>query len=179
MIYRQASYADHAQIAFLHADSWRRTYRGLFNDVFLDQEAEADRIQAWAQRLNSPATNQAVFVAQKDTSLQGFICVFGRDDPQWGSLIDNLHIHHNAKRRGIGRHLMISACQWLAQHYVDTAVYLWVMENNQPARRFYEMLGANNTGVIDKPNPVGGGTARNCRYVWGSPLHLLDATSTA
>jgi len=64
---------------------------------------------------------------------------------------------------------MALAFNWLRTEYADASVYLWVMENNQPARSFYETLGADSTEVIDKPNPVGGGSARNCRYVWASP----------
>jgi ribosomal protein S18 acetylase RimI-like enzyme len=173
MIYRQARHGDQAQIAHLHADSWRRTYRGLFTDRFLDHEAEADRLQAWAQRLAFAPANQAVYVAERNGEVHGFICVYGLEDPQWGSLVDNLHIAHSAKRQGLGRNLVAQAFTWLAQHYADTGVYLWVMETNQAARCFYEKLGAKNAGVIDKANPVGGGTARNCRYVWASPEHLI------
>jgi ribosomal protein S18 acetylase RimI-like enzyme len=172
MIYRAAQAADREQIARLHADSWRRTYRGLFSDHFLDYEADADRLQLWEQRLHSPRTDQCVFVADERGSVNGFICVYGDDDPQWGSLIDNLHVAHATKRRGIGSHLMTHAFGWLAQHYANSGVYLWVMQSNQSARRFYEKLGASNAGVIDKPNPTGGGSARNCRYVWGAPKQL-------
>lgn len=172
--YRHAEYADHEQIAQIHADSWRRTYRGLFSDDFLDHEADADRLQVWAQRLKTPAANQAVIVAETKGAVHGFICIYGGDDPRWGSLIDNLHILHNAKRQGLGSKLMLQAFHWLTEHYADSPVYLWVMANNQPARRFYEKLGADNAGEIDKPNPVGGGSARNCRYVWENPEQLLS-----
>jgi hypothetical protein len=45
MIYRQAQPVDAPSIAQLHADSWRRTYRGLFSDDFLDNRADDDRIK--------------------------------------------------------------------------------------------------------------------------------------
>lgn len=177
MIYRPALYTDHTQIALLHADSWRRTYRGLFSDAFLEHEAEADRIQVWQERLGSPAPNQCVVVAENATGVQGFVCVYGNDDPQWGSLVDNLHVAHAARRQGIGRRLLSHAFAWLAQEYAEQAVYLWVMETNQVAREFYQSLGSGNAGVIDKPNPVGGGSARNCRYVWSSPRYLCNPLS--
>jgi ribosomal protein S18 acetylase RimI-like enzyme len=178
MIYRQAQITDQQQIALLHADSWRRTYRGLFSDAFLDHDADADRLQIWAQRLTSPSDQQCVFVAEEQARVRGFICLYRHDDPQWGSLIDNLHVAHDCRRQGIGRQLMTQAFGWLAQTAGDCGVYLWVMENNSTARRFYETLGANNAGVIAKPNPAGGGTARNCRYVWPTPRHLHTTTVT-
>lgn len=166
MQYRHAVYADHEQIARLHADSWRRTYRGMFSDDFLDHEADADRLLVWEQKLKSPADNQAVFVAASEGIVQGFICLYANDDPRWGALIDNLHVQHDAKRQGLGSRLMEQAFHWLQNKYTDSPAYLWVMANNLAARRFYEKLGAENAGEIDKPNPVGGGSARNCRYVW-------------
>jgi ribosomal protein S18 acetylase RimI-like enzyme len=169
MNYRKAQIADVEQIAQLHADSWRRTYRGLFSDSFLDNDAETDRLQAWSQRLNSPTPQQYVMVAEQNNVLQGFICVYGNDDPRWGSLIDNLHVRHDARRRGIGRQLLQHSFTWLVRHYPDCGVYLWVMANNHGARRFYEQLGAQNVELVDKPNPVGGGSAHNCRYIWVNP----------
>lgn len=179
MIYRPARMTDKEPIARLHADSWRRSYRGLFSDRFLAEEADADRLQVWTQRLAAAAENQFVYVADQNGEVQGFVCVYAQDDPQWGSLIDNLHIAHAVKRQGLGRNLMLQASRWLAQRHADTGVYLWVMEANQPARRFYETFGAKNAGVIDKPNPVGGGSARNCRYVWASPRQLQQVAGVA
>ena len=175
MIIRPAQISDYARIASLHADSWRRTYRGLFSDAFFDHEADADRQRVWMRRLESAPANQYVLVAEEAANVTGFICIYGGEDPRWGALIDNLHVAHKLRRRGIGRQLMAQAFAWLEQHHATAAVYLWVMENNLNARGFYENLGASNTGVVEKPNPVGGGSARNCRYVWASPLHLCHS----
>lgn len=49
-------------------------------------------------------------------------------------------------------------------HFKQFGVYLWVMETNHPARKFYEKLGARNAGIVDKTNPAGGGSAKNCGY---------------
>ena len=163
---RLARLSDTKQIALLHADSWRRTYRGLFTDEFLDHEANAERIQTWCTRLQAERPDQCVYVMENGSTVNGFVCAYGNEDATWGSLIDNLHVRHTSRRQGIGTHLMHYAFNWLALHYPSNDVYLWVMENNQPARRFYEKLGAVNAETLDKPNPVGGGSALNCRYVW-------------
>lgn len=81
MIYRQANVADQEQIAQLHAENWRHTYRGLFSDAFLDHDVVDDRLQVWAQRLASPPQNQCVLVAMEQTKVRGFVCVYGQDDP--------------------------------------------------------------------------------------------------
>ncbi len=71
---------------------------------------------------------------------------------------------------------MMHAANWLNNHAPQAGVYLWVMEANTAARRFYDLLGASNVGIIDKIDPAGG-SARNCRYVWSSPDHLAGAAN--
>jgi GNAT superfamily N-acetyltransferase len=169
MKYRPARSSDARQIALLHADSWRRTYRGLFSDDFLNYEADADRTRVWNERLGCSRADQFVCVAEDSGIVKGFICVYGNEDPEWGSLIDNLHVTFTSKRQGLGTMLMTEAFKWLESIFATEPIYLWVMENNAPARQFYEKLGASNAGAIDKANPVGGGSAMNCRYTWPSP----------
>lgn len=175
MNYRAAIKSDAEQIAHLHADSWRRTYRGMLRDDFLDGEVVRNRLEVWNGRLGSVRTDQFVLVAENQKQVVGFICVYGNEDPRYGSLIDNLHVAHAHKREGIGTFLMRQAGDWLHQNYARYGVYLWVMGANQPARRFYEELGSTNAGTIDKPNPAGGGSAPNCRYIWPTPEALANA----
>lgn len=168
MIYRLANLSDAEQIALFHADSWRRTYRGLFNDDFLDNEADANRKLVWHDRLSVSRDDQFVCLAEADDRVVGFVCAYGGEDAQWGSLIDNLHVMPEYQRQGVGSQLMARAFDWIKATYPEQGVYLWVMENNHRARAFYHKLGAVDAGVVDKPNPAGGGSALTCRYVWSS-----------
>lgn len=172
--YRDAHAGDADVIAQLHTDSWRRTYRGMMTDEFLDRRADSNRRAVWRLRLDAPAANQFVRVAEQGGSIVGFICAFADEDHIWGSYIDNLHVAPAVHRRGIGRMLMCDAAAWLCDVEPARGVYLWVMEGNAPARAFYARLGASNAGTAQKADP-GGGTAPNCRYVWPSPRALLSA----
>ena len=120
----------------------------------------------WQQRLAANRDDQCVIVADDNTSIIGFVCVYGREDSNWGALIDNLHVAEGFHRQGIGTTLMQHAFQWLNTCFPNDPVYLWVMENNYPARKFYEQLGAMQAELVDKPNPAGDGSAMNCRYTW-------------
>ncbi|MEU4563183.1 hypothetical protein AB0F72_32800 [Actinoplanes sp. NPDC023936] len=53
--FRFAEAADAAGIAALHADSWRRHYRGAYSDSFLDGDVIADRHAVWSARLAEQA----------------------------------------------------------------------------------------------------------------------------
>lgn len=173
MEYRIAEQADAEPIAGLHADSWRRTYRGMYLDAFLDGDLVANRREVWRERLSNPPGNQRVYVATADTQIAGFICAYGAEHAEWGSFVDNLHVAHTFHRRGVGAALMRQAGAWLASAYADCGVYLHVLEANHTARRFYETLGAANSGTMEI-ELTGGGTGRTCRYVWSSAALLAN-----
>ena len=168
MHYRAALRTDAEHIALLHADSWRRTYRGAYRDAFLDGEVVTNRLDVWRSRLSCDRRDQFVYLAEADSQLLGFICVFGNEDRTWGSLIDNLHVSHESRRSGIGTLLMQNAGTWLASHYGQSGVYLWVLEANQSARSFYARLGAAHAETMESEHP-GGGSSPSCRYAWPRP----------
>jgi ribosomal protein S18 acetylase RimI-like enzyme len=168
---RQAHADDAEQIARFHTESWQRTYRGMMSDAFLDGGALDNRLRVWKERLETPAANQRVSVAEDASGLIGFVCAYSGDDPVWGSYIDNLHVAYRVHGQGVGRALMRDAADWLQRVQPHAGVWLWVMEANAGARAFYERLGASNAGTSDLQDP-GGGSAPNCRYIWASPEAL-------
>ena len=163
-------------IAALHTSSWRRTYRGMMSDEFLDGPALEDRRRVWRERLTIANPRQFVCVADLNASVVGFICVFADHEPRWGSYIDNLHVAPDVRRCGIGRALVRRAGEWLATVAPGAGVYLWVMEANTSARTFYHRLGGRNVETTSLEDP-GGGRAPNCRIVWTSPGTLLAMTA--
>ncbi|MHC4065673.1 MAG: GNAT family N-acetyltransferase [Planctomycetota bacterium] len=171
--YRQAQAGDAEAVALLHARSWRENYRGAFTDAFLDGDLSGERLGVWHERLGHPARNQFVELAVNGANLEGFVCAYGGHDPRWGSFIDNIHVASASKRSGIGSSLMRQAGAWLALHYPDLGIYLWVLEANSSARRFYENLGAHNAGVSTMETH-GGAIVRSCRYTW-QQAELLSA----
>lgn len=129
----------------------------------------------WRERLDRPPGNQFVQLAVDGANLVGFVCAYGAHDPEWGSLVDNLHVAAAHKRSGIGSSLMRQAGAWLAQRYPDLGVYLLVLEVNSSARQFYERLGAQNAS-ISITETHGGALVRSCRYTW-LRAELLSAAS--
>ncbi len=169
---RAAMIEDAEGIAMLHADSWRRTYRGMMRDEFLDGDLVQERLSVWRERLQSPAPNQLIVVAEDRDVIQGFVCAFGDDDVRWGSLVDNLHVRGDAQTKGIGRQLLREAAAWAVVNYPRCGLYLWVMQANDNAQRFYERLGGSNEGAEVRENEERG-AAHVFRYAWSDARGLV------
>jgi ribosomal protein S18 acetylase RimI-like enzyme len=164
---RPASGADAAAVAALHADSWRRHYRGAFSDAYLDGDLDADRLAVWTARLDSPDPDAVTLLAELAGSAVGFVHVMFEDDPRWGALIDNLHVRHDLQRHGVGRRLMSAAAREVSERSPESALYLWVLQQNERAQSFYRAIGG--TCADEAPcEPPGGRADRLC----GAPLRL-------
>jgi ribosomal protein S18 acetylase RimI-like enzyme len=166
---RPAGPADAAAIGRLHADSWRRHYRGAYADSYLDGDVEADRAAVWSARLAAP-TGTRTFAAVDDGDVVGFVHLVLNHDVRWGSLIDNLHVTWDRQRSGIGRRLL-SAAAAAAADARTAALYLWVLEQNEAAQRFYRAAGATcvESAEVGPPGGVPGrlvGQPVKLRMVW-------------
>lgn len=174
MDFRPATAGDIEAIANLHAESWRRHYRGAYRDEFLDNGVHADRRAVWTERLSAPSADRVTLVAD-DGAVAGFVHVVVDDDPTWGSLIDNLHVATAAKRQGVGRELMARATAEALTKATSRRVYLWVLEQNLDAQAFYQAVGGEYAGR-EEITPQGGGTVIRLRYVWPDGGKLANGT---
>ena len=87
---RPAELRDVEAIAALHADSWRRNYRGAYLDSYLDGDVLSDRRAVWRGRIMRPEATFRTIVAQRDEAFAGFAHTTLDDDPTWGALLENL-----------------------------------------------------------------------------------------
>jgi GNAT superfamily N-acetyltransferase len=172
MVYRRAKSDEWEIIAKLHAVSWQSAYKDILSKKYLKYDVVNDRLAVWQARFNTPKDNEYICVAEEEGSILGFVCVYGNDNAQWGSLVDNLHVLPHLKGEGIGRQLMAEAAKWVIIHYPDNALYLWVYEKNVTARQFYEKLGGKNVESHVHDNP-GGGTSNALRYTWADLSILI------
>jgi GNAT superfamily N-acetyltransferase len=86
-------------------------------------------------------------------------------EPEWGPLLDNLHVAPALKGRGIGRELLHRARAWVARAAPGRTMHLWVIDQNQPARRFYERVGGSP--AERRTNEMTPGVHVSAvRYVW-------------
>ena len=176
--FRVADHSDAEAVAALHADSWRRHYRGAYSDAFLDGDIETDRRAVWSQRLGSGDPRLRTILAEDD-GLVGFAHTVLDADPTWGVLVDNLHVVNGRKRGGIGSQLMARCGEHATEH--GTGLYLWVLEQNVNAQSFYVARGGEcvERGAVPPPGGVAdrlNGAPACLRIAWRDPAVLYAAS---
>jgi GNAT superfamily N-acetyltransferase len=169
---RVATVDDIDAIARLHADSWRRNYRGAYSDSYLDGDVVSDRLAVWTERIVRPVVSSRTIVAERDGVFAGFAHTVFDEDPTWGALLDNLHVTHARKGAGIGTVLMSESARAVMERQHPTGLYLWVLEQNAPAQAFYRARGGTESGRERRGPFPGGGTAFAFRMAWPDPAIL-------
>lgn len=171
-IYRSGRPDDAPAIAALHADSWRRHFRGCFTDAFLDGDPLGDRLPVWTRRLSVPGPRRTI-VAEQDGRLAGFVHFVADSDPRWGAEIDEIHIAYDRQRGGLGRDLLTRAATAIG---AGSPLYLWAFAANQDAQDFYRAMGAEiveTTHFDGAPAGVLQGTPQVLRMAWPDTATLI------
>jgi ribosomal protein S18 acetylase RimI-like enzyme len=179
--FRMADAADAAAVARLHADSWRRHYRGAFSDSFLDGDVVGYQRARWTERLSTSDPQARTIVAELGGDVVGFAHTQLGENADWGALLDNLHVSHGLKRLGIGTRLLTLTAQAVLDSSPGSGLYLWVLEQNTAAQAFYTARGGAcvETAVV---SPPGGdptrlhGSPMCLRFAWRDPSRLLPTT---
>ncbi|MGO9344387.1 MAG: N-acetyltransferase family protein [Acidimicrobiales bacterium] len=173
--YRLATEHDAGGIATLHAESWRRHYRGAYLDSYLDGPVVDERRKVWASRLDAFSPDQCTVVADRFGDVVGFAHTVLDEDPKWGALLENLHVRNDLKGRGIGTRLLSEVALRLLGLHPSGSLHLWVLDQNRPAQRFYEARGGTRVeSGVRGPFP-GGGTAMGHRYYWKDISLLVES----
>jgi ribosomal protein S18 acetylase RimI-like enzyme len=175
--FRVAGPDDARAVAELHADSWRRHYRGAYSDAFLDGDVLADRLAVWTDRLREADVKRYTVLAE-NVGLVGFANTFFEHDSRWGALLDNLHVAAGQERRGIGARLLTLTAEAVVKRPEPAGLYLWVLEQNRDAQAFYEAQGGAcvERRMIDAPGGIATrviGSPAALRYAWPQPTELL------
>ena len=113
-------------------------------------------------------------LAEDESGLIGFVHTVFDEDPTWGALLDNIHVAHARKRRGVGSGLLARIAEAVAGRPHRTGLYLWVNEQNVDAQAFYEAHGARRVerAMSVPPGGVPGrldGSPHKLRYAWDDP----------
>jgi len=135
---RTATPSDAAQIAFVHIDSWRTTYRNIVSEDFLDSLNVQTRTNYWHSVLTTKSEN--VFVAERDGKIVGFATGgYSRDKNDFDSELYAIYVLQQHQQQNIGSLLLTALAAYL-QLCGHRSLYVWVLADNN-ATTFYERLG--------------------------------------
>ena len=132
------------EISRIYALSWKKAYRGIIPDDYLNALSET----RWSQRLKKDS--ESLFLAVEDGKLVGGSTYSPARDKALegqGELI-SLYLLPSHYHKGIGTELFKAVINELNRMGFDK-IYLWVLEENHSARAFYEKNGFTANGDIN------------------------------
>jgi ribosomal protein S18 acetylase RimI-like enzyme len=162
---RRATVTDAPGIAGVHVAAERAAYCGFLPLIVLDALSKEKQEAAWRERIESG--DSTTFVACVNEDVWGWINLGGSRDLDAGqrtSEIRAMYVSPDYWRHGVGGALWEHARTFLLQETACSCVTLWVFEQNDIARRFYEKIGFRLEREIDKTVERGGQKFRVLRY---------------
>lgn len=175
--YKIADSGDAEEIARLHATNWKRHYRGIMSDKYLDEEIDDERRLLWIDRFKAANPKQLVLKASQNGKLCGFACHFLDYDPIHGNYLDNLHVLSEYHKLGIGRKLMQLSIQHCLQ-FETRPYFLWVFSQNKEAIKFYDKLGGQQVKETTLAVPGQCAGHPSLLYQWDQPEIVLDTVNS-
>ncbi len=142
---REARVSDAAAIARVHVVSWQSAYRGIVPQGLLDGLSIAKRTEEWIPRLGTPDGSN--WVLEVEGIVQGWASIGPSRDSDLRDAIElyGLYLTPGCWSKRLG-HLLYTKAEGAMSLSRAEEVYLWVLEDNLRARRFYERVGYSPDG---------------------------------
>jgi len=134
---RKATLDDVNNISRIHALSWKSAYKGIIPQSYLDELREDFWVPAFTTWINENVlTAQLIFENGSPVGCVAYGKSRDNSLPDWGEIV-SIYLLPEYFGKGYGAKLLETALLDLkkAGYY---NIYLWVLKENQRARRFYE-----------------------------------------
>ncbi|WP_217183804.1 GNAT family N-acetyltransferase [Streptomyces sp. AC495_CC817] len=150
---REATVEDASGVAVVHVDTWRAAYAGLIDQDVLDRQSVDARTSMWRTWIErslvgestdayGPVAHRLLVAEDDDGRIVGWASFGGGRDEgtaEKGELA-GLYVHPSAWSQRIGHALIVRVEEELRVEGREEA-YLWVLNGNERAIRFYESHG--------------------------------------
>ena len=134
IIIRKAEKEDVRQIAEICVEDWKKAYRGIIADDFLDSKSVDQQYELEIRRY------QHFLVAADGELILGYAWLQTTEEEPADCEIVALYVRYASRRNGIGKLLM----QHAIRHFRETGkkrMIIWCLKGNVESRRFYEKAG--------------------------------------
>jgi ribosomal protein S18 acetylase RimI-like enzyme len=151
---------DRLAISRVYEASWKSAYKDIIPQAYLDGIPEG----RWAQIADHPAWRTLVMLdGGKIVGTASYCASRFADMDGYGEIV-SLYLLPEYFGKGYGKRLLQAAVDGLTQMgYAD--VFLWVLEDNAKARRFYECFGFEAGGAY-LDDDIGGKRLREIQYIY-------------
>ncbi len=151
---------DRRMISKVYEESWKGAYKGIIPQDYLDSIPEG----RWALGLDNQGWKTLVCIDNGGIVGTSSFCPSRFEQFQgWGEII-SIYLLPEHTGKGYGKILMKAALSELKRQGYEN-VFLWVLEENIRARKFYERYGFLRAGDFLEDN-IGGKALREVRYVY-------------
>jgi ribosomal protein S18 acetylase RimI-like enzyme len=159
---RRATGEDSLAVARVHIETWRAAYRGIVPAEFLDSlnvQRRAHNYTFDASGTNDPGT----WIALDAGQVVGFVTIgYPKSDSEDLGEVQALYVASDEWRKGVGL-LLLKEAETLLADAGASAAYLWVLEDNERGRRFYDAQGWRHDGGEQSVH-IGGQALVELRY---------------
>lgn len=149
---------DRSKISSVYEQSWKTAYRGIVPDDYLDS-IPAGR---WASKVDNPSWHTLVCLEDGQIIGTSSFCKSRFDVFEGYGEIISIYLLPEYVGKGCGRQLMERALSELRKQGY-TKAFLWVLEENNRARAFYEKMGFTISDKSIESN-IGGKDLKEVSY---------------
>lgn len=163
LIIRKCEEKDLPDIAEIHIQTWRKAYRGIVDDVILDNLNTERSFQNFNRVLNDP--DEFFYVAEYADKTVGFMTfsLKSRSDVFFCfAEISCIYILPDFQGKGIGKRLMSHAFKVIRDNGISK-IMLWALKDNYQ-KLFYQSCGGKI--FSEKDHPIKGKSYRVESWVW-------------
>ena len=145
---RKAVINDANDICNIVVRGWKSAYKGLIDDVFLNNMSSEKLISGWKEKILSQNENNRYYVYEENDRILGIIR-FGipddKKDKRYNSEIQILYIEPIFKRQGIGTKLFKFAKEYFIKNEMRDLI-IWCLKGNNQGINFYKKMGGEVIG---------------------------------
>lgn len=134
---------DLLAVSNIYEQSWKYAYRGIIPDAYLDSIPSGQ----WANGLNVSGRHSLLLFDNDKLLGTSSYCKARMEDMDGFGEIVSIYLLPEAMHKGYGKKLMQAVIKEL-EIMGFQKIYLWVLEDNICARRFYERFGFTHSGRI-------------------------------
>lgn len=138
MLIREANIDDAETVGYVHYTAWKQAYKDMFSTEYLEADTPANRAQEFRVSLQSKDIHYFV-IAGIDSIIGIMKVVVSESD---SCELASIYILNEHRKKGYGG----QAISYIENLYSNKNIFLWVLENNIGAIRFYERNGFQATG---------------------------------